>query len=975
MTCWARPARRANVAGVMAKRIVRCVVLVSLFAPATARAAEGVPTPEPSPILGGQLVAPCGFPTAVSVGGFCTGTLVHPRVVVYAAHCGDEVPWIRLGDHIEDEFGIEVVPEMCATNPIGEFGFGTDAAFCRLSEPIAGVPIAPPLMGCEADAALQIGQAVTVVGFGQSDDPETTYGIKRRLDTQINDLSWDEVFIGGMDEGVCYGDSGGPTYVRLDGGEWRSFGITSWGQPGCGFGGYLSTIVHNIEWIETTAEVDITPCHDGLGNWDRGPDCTGFEIDPEPVGGDWDDGCDFGPVGTYESTCGDAFDPRIDDLAAPVLSFAQPEAYARFDLPDGAEQMIVPIEVAVDDGEGWGVGTVDLVILADDGEELARFPDPTAPFLYEHLGFPNGIWTLRAEATDRAGNVGASEELVFGIGEDPPMPPPDPDTTSSGGGGQDSTSDDGGDTSGAPSETSTGTPSDDTSSESTGDDAGAVDEGGCGCTSGSSGTAPLALAVVFFARRRRRVALALALASCGDSSGSEPEETSSSGDVDESDTSTGEPEPADSSSGAPADSSSDAPEPEPDMGVPEPEPGCGNAIVEDDELCDDGNLVGGDGCSAACVPSGTLISSTFWPDRPPAYGHDLAPRTDGTYVALASHPGVDTGNTAVVLGLAEDASVAWSTPITGELENENVWPAALAVDASGGVFVVGILERDLVAPEEDVIEPWIARFEPDGTLAWSLSDPSLPGQSYGDVVVTDDGDAIALGTVELADSDWRAVLRRHGATDGATTWEVVGAMEDPESAALTGTFTDDGELLVAGWQQSASGRDIWLGRFADDGTPIDDTTYGEPITYYYPHDVAMDASGDVMLCGSVVRASAQNAVVGRFTLGAADPKVWMERLEPPGPGLSSCEALALDDDGRVAIGGIAFDADEGYEHLFARFSGDGLLLWTARLSAVMGYSYDSVEGVALDPNGDIVAVGSSQDERGLDRMWIGIITG
>ena len=261
-------------------RIVDCLVLVAVSTfGGVAQADEGVPLPEPSPILGGDLVAPCGFPTTVSVGGFCTGTLVHPRVVVYAAHCGDEVPWIRFGDRV-DTPGLEVVPEMCATNPIGEYGFGTDAAFCRLAEPVEGIPIAPPLMGCEAEAALQVGQAVTVVGFGLSDDVETPSGVKRRLDTTINSLSWDEVFIGGVDEGVCYGDSGGPTYVQLEGGEWRSFGITSWGQPGCGYGGYLSTIVHNIEWIEGTAAVDITPCHDGLGNWDRGPDCTGFETNP-----------------------------------------------------------------------------------------------------------------------------------------------------------------------------------------------------------------------------------------------------------------------------------------------------------------------------------------------------------------------------------------------------------------------------------------------------------------------------------------------------------------------------------------------------------------------------------------------------------------------------------------------------------------------------------------------------------------------
>jgi len=30
-------------------------------------------------------------------------------------------------------------------------------------------------------------------------------------------------------------------------------------------------------------------------------------------------------------------------------------------------------------------------------------------------------------------------------------------------------------------------------------------------------------------------------------------------------------------------------------------PDCGDGIVQSDEQCDDGNMVSGDGCSAACV--------------------------------------------------------------------------------------------------------------------------------------------------------------------------------------------------------------------------------------------------------------------------------------------------------------------------------------------------------------------------------------
>ena len=73
------------------------LVLSALSTTAWAGEPEGVEIDadpaEPS-VYQGNPVGTCGWPTAVAVtsgGGLCTGTLVHPRVVVYAAHCGAEL--------------------------------------------------------------------------------------------------------------------------------------------------------------------------------------------------------------------------------------------------------------------------------------------------------------------------------------------------------------------------------------------------------------------------------------------------------------------------------------------------------------------------------------------------------------------------------------------------------------------------------------------------------------------------------------------------------------------------------------------------------------------------------------------------------------------------------------------------------------------------------------------------------------------
>ena len=69
--------------------------------------------PPVTPIYGGTDVASCGWPTAVNLGGSCTGTLVHEDVVIYAAHCGTNFDYVRFGENAFGGNGRWVQTEFC----------------------------------------------------------------------------------------------------------------------------------------------------------------------------------------------------------------------------------------------------------------------------------------------------------------------------------------------------------------------------------------------------------------------------------------------------------------------------------------------------------------------------------------------------------------------------------------------------------------------------------------------------------------------------------------------------------------------------------------------------------------------------------------------------------------------------------------------------------------------------------------------
>ncbi|EDM79523.1 Peptidase S1 and S6, chymotrypsin/Hap [Plesiocystis pacifica SIR-1] len=267
--------------------------------------APGAGLPGETEIYGGETVNDCGWPTTVSLDG-CTGTLVHPEVVLFAGHCialGGGAPNVVTFGEDFNQPARTVQTTQCGAHPNWQ-NPGNDLAWCRLAQPVTDIPIVPPLMGCEVDQ-LQVGSEVTIVGFGEADD-NLGWGPKREVTTTVTDLYGGEAYIGGNGLDSCQGDSGGPVYIQLDDGSWRVFGITS-GGGACGTGGIYEMMHVGMEWFEGQIGLDITPCTDADGTWNPGPDCAEAPYEPGTAGGAWNSGCSATDVTGLIGTCGEPY--------------------------------------------------------------------------------------------------------------------------------------------------------------------------------------------------------------------------------------------------------------------------------------------------------------------------------------------------------------------------------------------------------------------------------------------------------------------------------------------------------------------------------------------------------------------------------------------------------------------------------------------------------------------------------------------
>ncbi|UCG15956.1 MAG: SBBP repeat-containing protein [Phycisphaerales bacterium] len=293
--------------------------------------------------------------------------------------------------------------------------------------------------------------------------------------------------------------------------------------------------------------------------------------------------------------------------------------------------------------------------------------------------------------------------------------------------------------------------------------------------------------------------------------------------------------------------------------------------------------------------------------------------------------------------------------------HDNPW--AIAVDASGNVYVTGLsyvgdgwlgyddCDYATVKYDSSGNELWVATY--DGGGQEHDSGRAIALDVFGNVYVTGSSEGIGTGrdyaTVKYDSSGnelW--VARYNGPANNTDAVEAV-AVDASGNVYVAGRSAGiDTGMDYATVKYDPSGNQLWAARYNGPAN-------GEECMYI--NGMALDGSGNVYVTGgSVGDGTDQDYATVKY-----DPsgnELWVARYNGPANGRDYGYTMVLDASGNVYVSGGSYGIGTGEDYATIKYDSSGNELWVARYNGP-GNSLDLGEVMALDGSGNLYVTGGS----------------
>ncbi|MFO7567462.1 MAG: hypothetical protein R6X02_32765 [Enhygromyxa sp.] len=340
---------------------------------------------------------------------------------------------------------------------------------------------------------------------------------------------------------------------------------------------------------------------------------------------------------------------------------------------------------------------------------------------------------------------------------------------------------------------------------------------------------------------------------------------------------------------------------------------CGDGELDPGEICDDGNLVDGDGCNSDCVPPGYLL-----------WQHEIQPPTPegfGTAIGIS----VDPDGVLAVTGSLGDGPPDWG--INGFLRRLDPDGQLLLDHLEPSLFLMAHAEPDgstLISTNQGLV-----RLDDQGQTLWSMVGPSFAQT----IARTGAGPIILGGAV-----DGHVVAIDDGGM-GAELWSV---SKSPEATYRYVAVAPD-DTIVAGAFTQAWPQESLIDRFDLDGNLLS----SEESIPGHISSLGVLPTGEIAVSWN--DGMWGDAYVGLFS---ADGATMLWTVAHENYEHDHINWLAVSDLGEIAYVGREYSNDEPISYV-TKLDSNGVELWTAEVGQVEN---ENLSRVTFGPDGSVYTI-------------------
>jgi uncharacterized delta-60 repeat protein len=304
----------------------------------------------------------------------------------------------------------------------------------------------------------------------------------------------------------------------------------------------------------------------------------------------------------------------------------------------------------------------------------------------------------------------------------------------------------------------------------------------------------------------------------------------------------------------------------------------------------------------------------------------------------------------------------WVTIYNGESFDA---ATAIAVDASGNVFITGVGG----APDETFFwEFSTVKYNAAGMQQWAITgnSPIINGEVVlNDLVLDEAGNVYITGGIEVENSALNFITIKYN-TNGIQQWmalhDALEVKSDFNSAIgldkkgnvfITGSVTNDFRREFNTIKYNANGLEEWARIYNGPGGGGPDMATA----------IAVDGDGNVHVTGGITKINF-GLDYTTYKYDSNGDRIWKKTYTGPGPhnqfGIDAdvANAIVLDAEGNVYITGKSAASDGFDDYATIKYNANGITQWVRRFNGP-GNSFDEARAVAVDDNGNVYVTGGS----------------